>query len=146
MQLSHADISIFSSPASWNCDTTRVWGFSGPWWAAGALLDWTLASSTLAASRLRSRGTCDYWGVSVHVSWTFNETWWNLSTYLETHAGSFTVPSQYNKAQEFVSCCEEKSGIMLHINNFRVPSKCKKIICYLDLSIPWMNKMYQFFV
>lgn len=78
---------------------------------------------TLQASQQRNM-YC--WDVSAHVSWAFNETWWNLATFLDTHAGSFTVPSQYNKAQEFVSCCEEKSGIMLHINNFRIPSKCKK--------------------
>lgn len=111
MQLSHADVGMFSSSAaSWNCGTTRVWCFPGPWRAAGVLLDWTLASSTVVASRLPSRGTRYCWDISAHVSWTFNETWWKWATYLETHVGSSTVASQYKKAKEFLSCCMEKSG------------------------------------
>lgn len=62
------------------------------------------------SSRRPSSGTCACQGVSAHVTWTFNEAWWNSTTYLETHVGSFTVASWYNKAKKFLSCCMEKSG------------------------------------
>lgn len=111
MQLSHAAVGMFSSPAaSRSSDTSRVWSFPVPCRAAGALLYWTLASSNLVASRLPRSGTCACWGVSDHVSWTFFETWWNLATYLATHVGSFIVASLYNKAEKFPRCCMEKSG------------------------------------
>lgn len=75
--------------------------------------------------RLPSSGTCACQGVSAHVSWTFNETWWNSATYLEAHVGSFTAASQCNKAKRFLSCCMEKKWPrnMWHLNNFKEPSK-----------------------